>query len=129
MTFPTKAAMLLGLAACAMARPAAAQTQQDIAILHIAAANQLGLLEYCAAHHSVDDDVVEMQRTMMMMLPPMQIQGATQAEALGRQGVALVNNQQLPMSEAAKHFKTTEDKMCKNLATMVVNLAKNPGGK
>lgn len=119
--------LLAALALCATASLAQAQMpampgggQQDMArTMHLAAHNQLGVLEYCKAQGNVGQDVVDIQRRMMGLLPPMQVAGLDDAEALGKKGIVSFGGSQTSLADAAKAQNTTVEAMCKQMGSMI----------
>ena len=107
------------------APPAAApQGQQDmVKMLHLAAHNQLGVLEYCQAQGSIGPDVVALQKRMLTMLPPAQVDGLDAAEATGKRGVVQFGGSEVAIADAAKARSTTADAMCKQMGQMLESQA------
>ena len=100
-----------------------ASAQNDpMAMMKQAAANQLGLLEYCQAQGAVDDKPVTTQREMMAQLPA-SAAPTDAAEALGKQGSLSVNGQTMTLTSAAATHNTTVDAMCKQIGGAVVQAA------
>ena len=96
------------------------QGQQDmVRMMHLAAHNQLGVLEYCQAQNSVGADVVALQQRILGMLPPAQVDGLNEAEAAGKRGVVQFGGSEVPLADAAKAQNTTPDAMCKQMASML----------
>jgi len=94
--------------------------------MHLAAANQLGVLEYCQARGAVGADVLDLQRRMEAAMPPLDVPGASAAEAAGRKGLVGVGGQQTSLRDAARAQKTSEDAICKHMASMLEEFARNP---
>lgn len=100
------------------------QDQQNmVRMMYRAARNQLGVLQYCQTRGSVDADVVVLQRRMLAMLPPAEVDGVDQAEAAGKRGVVQFGGNEVSIADAAKAQNTTPDAMCKQIATMLQNQA------
>ena len=91
--------------------------------MHLAAHNQLGLVEYCQAQGSFGTDVVDLQKRMLGMLPPAQVDGLDAAEAAGRKGVVEFAGNQVDIKDAAKAQNTTPDAMCKQIGAMLQSQA------
>ena len=103
---------------------AAPQGQQDMVnMLHLAAHNQLGVLEYCQAQGSIGPDVVALQKRMLTMLPPAQVDGLDAAEATGKRGVVQFGGSEVAIADAAKARSTTADAMCKQMGQMLESQA------
>ncbi len=110
---------ILSLSFCATL----ASAQNDpMAMMKQAAANQLGLLEYCQAQGAVDDKPVATQREIMAQLPA-STAPTDAAEALGKQGSLSVNGQTITLTSAATAHNTTVDAMCKQIGGAVVQAA------
>ncbi len=118
-----------GLCLCSGARaqmPAPSQDPQAMMkMMHLAAQNQLGVLEYCEANGSVGSDVVDLQKRMIGMLPPAQVDGLDAAEDSGKKGIISVGGQQMVLADSAKAQGTTPDAMCKQMGTMLKTQAAN----
>ena len=100
-----------------------ASAQNDpTAMMKQAAANQLGLLEYCQAQGAVDDKPISTQREIMAQLPA-STAPIDAAEALGKQGTLSVNGQTMTLASAATTHNTTVDAMCKQIGGAVVQAA------
>ena len=113
------AATLVSTAALAQA-PAAPGNQEDMMkMIHQAARNQLGVIEYCQAQGSVGQDVVDLQKRMLAMLPPAQVDGLDAAEAAGKQGMVQFGGAQMDIKQAAAQQNTTADAMCKKIGDML----------
>ena len=99
---------------------ASAQTDPTV-MMKQAAANQLGLLEYCQAQGALDDKPVTAQRAIMAQIPASQTAVPTdQAEALGKQGSLSINGTTMTLASAAATHNTTIDAMCKQIGGAVV---------
>ncbi len=124
------AALALGLAShAALAQTPAPQpgtppSQQDmIRMVHQAAHNQLGILQYCQGQGSVGEDTVALQQRALSMLPPAQVEGLDEAEAAGKRGVVQFGGSEVQLANAAKAQNTTVDAMCKQIATLLQSQA------
>jgi len=94
--------------------------QQDmIRMVHQAAHNQLGILEYCQAQGSVGADMVTLQERALGVLPPAQVDGLNEAEAAGKRGVVQFGGSEVQLTDAAKAQNTTVDAMCKQIASLL----------
>lgn len=118
------AALLLATApasvrAQAPAAPSPQQQAEMLRMMHLAGRNQLGVLQYCQSQGSVAADVVALQRRLLGMLPPAQVEGLDAAEATGKGGVVEVAGTRVSLADAAKAQNTTPDAMCKQMATML----------
>jgi hypothetical protein len=94
-------------------------------MLHLATHNQLGVLEFCQASGSVGPDVVAIQRKIMTLLPPAQVEGLAAAEESGKKGIVMFGGTQMALTEAAKTQNTTVDAMCKQIGAMLTAQAAN----
>lgn len=94
-------------------------------MLHLATHNQLGVLEFCQASGSVGPDVVAIQRKIMTLLPPAQVDGLAEAEASGKKGIVMFGGTQMQLTDAAKNQNTTVDAMCKQIGAMLTAQAAN----
>ncbi len=102
---------------------ASAQTDQ-MASAHQAAANQLGILEYCHKQGYTDEGGVAAQKTVMSRLPASGPGVSTEAaEASGRQGTLVANGNSYTMASMASAHNTTEAALCKQMAANVVQVA------
>lgn len=99
---------------------AATPGQQDMmATVQRAAHNQLGVLQYCQAQGAVGDDVVALQRRLLGMLPPAQVDGLDEAEAAGKAGTVEFAGSKVALADAARSQNSTPDAMCKRMADML----------
>lgn len=122
-SFAAAVAVLLPLPAVAQGQaPAAGQTEM-LKTLALAGHNQLGVMEFCRAQGSVGGDVVELQRKVLGLLPPVQVDGLADAEALGKRGVVSFAGSQTELAAAAQSQGTTVDAMCKKMADMLQSQA------
>lgn len=118
-SFTAAVAVLLPLSSVAQGQaPAEGQTEM-LKTLALAGRNQLGVLEFCRAQGSVGGDVVELQRKMLGLFPPVQVDGLAEAEALGTRGVVSFAGSQTELAAAATSQGTTVDAMCKKMADML----------
>ena len=108
------------LAAC-WTVPALAQTDQ-IAMAHAAAANELGVLEYCQAQGAVGPDAVAAQRSSIGRLPASPV-NTDAAEALGKQGTISANGNSLALSGIASSRNTTVAVVCKQMGDSAIQVA------
>ena len=100
--------------------------QADMAkMMQLAARNQLGIIEYCKDQGSVGDDVVALQKRMLTMLPPAQVDGLEAAEAAGRKGLVQFGGNEVDIKQAAQGQNTTPDAMCKQIGSMLQAQAAN----
>lgn len=103
----------------------AAGQQEMMKTMHLAARNQLGIIEYCQSQGSVGADVVALQKRMLDMLPPAQVDGLDAAEAAGKKGTVQFAGNSVDINEAAKAQNTTADAMCKQIGSMLQQQAAN----
>lgn len=92
-------------------------------MVHQAAHNQLGILQYCQEQGSVSGDTVALQQRALSMLPPAQVEGLDEAEAAGKRGVVQFGGSEVQLANAAKAQNTTVDAMCKQIATLLQSQA------
>lgn len=112
----------LGLLASAIcAAPAMAQTDP---MARTAAANELGVLEYCQGQGHVDQTAVTAQRATLARLPASAGAAPTDAaEALGKQGTISANGNTVTLAGFASSHNTTVDALCKQMASSVTQSA------
>jgi hypothetical protein len=104
---------------CAIGAPALAQTD-TIAMGRIAAANQLGVLEYCQANGDVGPDAVSAEKDVISHMPASAV-STESAEAIGKQGtLAAPNGQQMTLASIATKQDSTVPAMCKQLGSSAV---------
>ena len=121
--FAAVLAVLLPVSAVAQGQMPAEGQAEMMKTLTLAGRNQLGVLEFCRAQGSVGGDVVDLQRRALSLLPPVQVDGLADAEALGRRGVVSFAGSQTELAAAAKSQSTTVDAMCKKMADMLQSQA------
>ncbi len=101
------------LALCCAA-PALAQTDA-VGMAHVAAANQLGVLEYCQGRGDVGADAVAAERGVIAHLPA-SATSTDAAEALGRQGtLAAPNGAHMALSDMANQRGSSITAMCRQM--------------
>ena len=115
----------------AVAQPAAAQvaahrSPEILRSLHLAARNQLGILEYCAAQGAVGEDVVALQRQAVSTLPPAPDAGLVEAEAAGRRGMIAFDGSEVTFAAAANARGLRVEANCKFIAITVLAQAGQP---
>ncbi len=130
-------ARLAGLAALAFVSTARlAQAQGDpYATAHAAAANQLGVMEYCQGRGDVGPDAVAAQRGAIARLPASTTPNDA-AEALGKQGtLSAPNGTRTTLDSLASAHGSTVSALCKQMgsaavqsAAMVPQTGMAPGG-
>ena len=123
--FAAALVVLLPVSAVAQGQVPAEGQAEMMKTLTLAGRNQLGVLEFCRAQGSVGNDVVDLQRRALSLLPPVQVDGLADAEALGKRGVVSFAGSQTELSAAAKAQGTTVDAMCKKMAEMLQAQAAN----
>lgn len=96
-------------------------------MMHRGARNQLGVLQYCQANGSIGADVVVLQRQMLAMLPPMEVDGLDQAEAVGKRGIVQFAGQEMAIPDAAKARNTTPAAICKQIGDALMAQAAQAG--
>ena len=94
--------------------------QQDMTkMMQLAAHNQLGVVEYRRDQGSVGDDMVAVQKRMLTMLPPVQVEGPDAAEAVGRKSMVQFAGNALDIKRAAQAQNKTPGAMCKQVGSML----------
>jgi hypothetical protein len=115
---------------------AAALAQTDpMHSLHLAVANQLGIVEFCQSHGWVDDATIDAQKKIAATLPPdSNSNGLGDAENEGKQGTIVANGNKLSLADVATKKNTTTEAICTQLGTTVKaawthlqNMPKAPG--
>ena len=122
-SFAMAVVALLPLSAVAQGQAPVEGQAEMLKTLALAGRNQLGVLEFCRAQGSVGTDVVDLQRKALGLLPPVQVDGLADAEALGKRGVVSVAGSQTELAVAAKSRGTTVDAMCKKMADLLQSQA------
>ena len=132
--------VLAALCLVSVAAPALAQTPtmptmpqapgmggqaEMMSMMHRAAYNQLGVLEFCQAQGNVGPDVIALQKRMIGMLPPAQVDGLDTAEAAGKRGVVQMGGNEVAIPDAAKAHGSTVQAMCKQMGDMLTAQAAN----
>lgn len=104
--------------------PALAQSD-PMAAGRQAAANQLGVMEFCQAQGFADGDAVTAQRAAFGRLPPPPAGSppTDAAEALGRQGTLSMNGTQTTLTDLASTHGTTVAAMCGQMASVAKQVA------
>lgn len=117
---PALCAFGLGLAGAVVgdARTAHAQTDQ-VAQAHQAAANQLGVLEYCRGRGDVADVAIEAERRSIARLPPSSAD-AQPAEALGRGGTFSMGGTTTSLTAMASSRGVPVATVCKQMGDAAV---------
>ncbi len=106
-------------AARAQTTPAPGGQQDMLRMMHLAARNQLGVLEFCQGQGSVGQDVVDQQRKLMALLPAAQVDGLDEAEANGKRGIVVFAGSQTSLADAAQAQNTTVEAMCKQMGALI----------
>ena len=117
--------LAVALAACCAA-PASAQTDPT-AMAHAAAANQLGILEYCKGRGDVGADTVTAERGTIARLPASSA-STDAAEALGRQGtLSMPNGTTATLASLAGTRSTTVSALCRQMGSATQQAAASYG--
>ena len=119
---PARLASLAALVA--VSTTGLAQAQGDpYAMAHAAAANQLGVMEYCQGRGDVGTEAVAAQRGAMARLPGPA--GGNEAdEALGRQGtLAAPNGTRTTLDSLASAHGSTVSALCKQMGSAAAQSA------
>ena len=116
------AAAFAVVSASAVAGPASAQSD-PYAMAHAAAANQLGVMEYCQGRGDVGPDAVAAQRSAIARLPASS--AAYDAnEALGKQGtLAAPNGANMTLDSVASKQGSSISALCKQMGSSVIQSA------
>jgi hypothetical protein len=118
----------VALVAVPLAATAAIAQSDPMATLHAAAANQLGVLEYCHARGDTDSAAIDAQRSVMAKLPPAPEGSTDAAETTGKQGTISINGAVMSLASVASDHNTTVPALCKQMADTVVQSAKSMAG-
>ncbi len=95
-------------------------------LLHLAAANQLGVIEYCQNQGFVDSATVDAQKRIQTSLPPAtDSTGLDDAENTGKQGTILANGNKMTLADAASSKGTTVQAICSQIGSTVKMAANN----
>lgn len=98
-----------------------AMSPEQAELMHQAAYNQLGVLEYCQTLGAIDGQAVAVQKQQIAVLPNMgPVKGVEQAEIAGRKGIVQAGPQHITLAEVAQTQSTTVEGLCTQLAGMVV---------
>ena len=109
-----RASIASALIGIVFAVPAFAQGDPMVAA-HAAAANQLGILEYCQSKGAVGDDAIAAQKDVITHLPASTID-TTAAESVGKSGtLAIPNGQTMTLDSVASGQHSTVPDVCKQL--------------
>lgn len=91
-----------------------------MAMARVAAANQLGVLEYCQSKGSVGADAVAAQKDVMIRMPAASADTTT-AEGQGKNGtLASPNGQTMTLDSVASAQHTTVPALCKQLGASAI---------
>ncbi len=119
---PVRLAGLAALAAISMAGLAHAQGD-SYAMAHAAAANQLGVMEFCQGRGDVGPDAVAAQRGAIARLPAATASNEAD-EALGRQGtLSAPNGAKTTLDSLASAHGSTVAALCKQMGSAAVQSA------
>jgi hypothetical protein len=99
----------------------AALAQADqMHMLHLAVANQLGIVEFCQSHGWADDATIDAQKKIAATLPPSSdSSGLGDAENEGKQGMISANGNKISLADAASKKGTTVQAVCTQLSGTV----------
>lgn len=112
-------AMSSAFLAITLAAPAFAQSD-PMAMAHTAAANQLGILEYCQSKGAVGDDAIAAQKDVIGHLAASSTDTSA-AEQTGKQGsLATMNGQTMTLDSVASGQHTTVPDLCKQLGVSAI---------
>lgn len=123
----TLAGLSVGAIAQEVAAPAApapaAPAAQDSGAAYESARNQLGVLSYCQGKGYIDAKAVETQVKLLAMIPAGDSAKGDAAEAKGKEGTVAAMGVERTLADAAKEKSTTEDALCKQMDTLLQQLA------
>lgn len=106
-------------AATAPAMPSAA----DMGAAYESARNQLGVLAYCQEKGFIDGKAVETQTKLLTMIPAGDTAAGDAAEAKGKEGTVSAMGVERKLSDAATEQGSTEDALCKQMDSLLAQLA------
>jgi|GEM_PF-756411 len=107
----------------ATAEAPAAAPVQDNGAAYESARNQLGVLTYCQEKGFIDGKAVETQTKLLTMIPAGDTAKGDAAEAKGKDGTVSAMGVERSLADAASEQKTTEDALCKQMDTLLQQLA------
>jgi putative hemolysin len=110
-------------AAAATQAPAATAPAQEGGAAYESARNQLGVLSYCQDKGYIDTKAVETQTKLLGLIPAGDSAKGDAAEAKGREGTVSAMGVERTLADAAKEKNTTEDALCKQMDTLLQQLA------
>ena len=115
-------AAIAAFATVSVAAPALAQND-PYAAAHSAAANELGVMEYCQGRGDVGADAVTAQRSAIARLPASSANNDAD-EALGKQGtLAVPNGTNMTLDSMASAHGTTISDLCKKMGSAAIQSA------
>ncbi|MTH77509.1 pore-forming ESAT-6 family protein [Paracoccus aestuariivivens] len=109
--------------ATAQTPQATSPTPPDTSAAYESARNQLGVLTYCQDKGFIDAKAVETQTKLLAMIPAGDTAKGDAAETKGKSGTVSAMGVERSLSEAATEQKTTEDALCKQMDTLLQQLA------
>ena len=99
-----------------------AQTD-PMAMGRMAAANQLGVLQYCQSQGAVGPDAVSAEREVMARMPASNV-STDSAEAQGKQGTLVgPSGQQITLASLASTHNTTISSLCQQMGSSTLQAA------
>ncbi|MFO1139620.1 MAG: pore-forming ESAT-6 family protein [Paracoccus sp. (in: a-proteobacteria)] len=110
-------------APAAPAAPAAAPVAADTGAAYESARNQLGVLIYCQDKGHIGPTAVETQTKLLTMIPAGDTAKGDAAEAKGKQGTVSAMGVERSLADAATEQKTSEEALCKQMDTLLQQLA------
>lgn len=84
--------------------------------LYLAGRNQFGILQFCQANGFISSEIVELQRVALITLPPLQVEGADEAEEAGRRGIIAFAASRVSMTDAAMAQGAVVATRCRQIA-------------
>lgn len=105
------------------ATPAPAAPQLDAGMAYESARNQLGVLKYCQAQGHIDGKAVEIQEKLLTLIPAGDAAKGDAAEAKGAEGTVSAMGAEQTLDGAATAQGTTVEALCKQMDTMIQQLA------
>lgn len=119
--FSFVAALVLG-AGSAIAQDSA-PAMPDMGAAYESARNQLGVLTYCQDQGHIDGAAVEVQNKLLGLIPVGDTAKGDAAEALGKSGTVSAMGIERSLADAAKEQNTDEAALCKQMDTLIQQMA------
>lgn len=97
--------------------------QMDAAMAYESARNQLGVLKHCQAEGHIDGTAVEIQEKLLALIPVGDTAKGDAAEEKGAAGTVSGMGTEMALTDAATAQNSTVDALCKQMDTMIQQLA------